>query len=140
MRRQVLVLMIAGGAALPWAIAARARSVWEGVYTEAQATRGETVYRQTCALCHGPTLDGTESAPELRGSALFKPYYGKSVQDLFKNVREKMPKDAPGTLTSQQAADVLAHVFKVNKMPAGTTELPAAPEALADIQIEPKPQ
>ena len=140
MRRLVIVLMLVALSVSPAAIAARPKSVWAGVYTDAQAARGAMVYRQTCALCHGPTLDGTESAPELRGSSLFKPYYGKSVGDLFKQVREMMPKDAPGTLSAQQVADVLAHVFMINKMPAGTDELPVAPDVLSDIRIEPKPQ
>ncbi|MCC7010291.1 MAG: cytochrome c [Acidobacteria bacterium] len=139
MRREVVVLMMIAGAWTP-ATSARALSLWDGVYTEAQAGRGETIYRQRCASCHGPTLDGTETAPELRGSTLLAPYYGKSVQDLFANVREKMPKDAPGTLTPQQAADVIAYVFRVNKAPAGASELPAAPAALSVIRIEPRPR
>jgi mono/diheme cytochrome c family protein len=32
------------------------RRVTDGVYTSAQATRGETVYRDRCATCHGATL------------------------------------------------------------------------------------
>nr|QQZ51043.1 hypothetical protein JKL49_07660 [Phenylobacterium glaciei] len=29
------------------------RSVWDGVYTEAQAQRGQAAYAQSCGLCHG---------------------------------------------------------------------------------------
>jgi len=134
-RLVVAILLAVNGVA-----AGRMRSVWDGVYTDGQASRGEAVYRKTCALCHGPTLDGTESAPELRGSALFKPYYGKSVHDLFKQVQEKMPKDAPGTLSAAQTADVVAYVFKVNTYPVGAEELPVVADGLADIRIEPKPQ
>jgi mono/diheme cytochrome c family protein len=127
-------------AGVPALSSAQTKSVWAGVYTDAQAARGEAVYRRICSLCHGPTLDGTESAPELRGSALFKPYYGKPVGDLFTSVRDKMPKDAPGTLTPQQVADVLAYVFKANKMPAGPDEVAVSAAALADIVIAPRPQ
>ena len=140
MRREGVLLVVMAAVACASGMTMRARSLWEGVYTDAQAARGEAIYRQSCALCHGPTLDGTETAPELRGSTLWQPYYGKSVQDLFRNVREKMPKDAPGTLTAPQTADVLAYVFRANKVPAGSTDLPVAPESLSDILIERRPQ
>lgn len=33
-------------------------SVWDGAYTQDQAERGEALYRQQCATCHGDTLEG----------------------------------------------------------------------------------
>src|SRR3977135_1766333 len=35
--------------------ASTSRSVWEGVYTEEQAKRGEEAYRKEWASCHGGT-------------------------------------------------------------------------------------
>src|SRR3974390_2788593 len=35
------------------------RSVLDGVYTDAQATRGELAYTKTCAECHDLSFDGT---------------------------------------------------------------------------------
>ena len=35
------------------------RSVWDGVFTEEQAQRGEPLYRANCASCHGDTLKGS---------------------------------------------------------------------------------
>ena len=32
------------------------RSIWDGVYTDAQADRGREQYTQHCANCHGDTL------------------------------------------------------------------------------------
>ena len=43
------------------------RSVWDGVYTAEQAKRGEALYGQHCAACHGGTLLGAEAAPALTG-------------------------------------------------------------------------
>src|SRR5262249_10822653 len=43
------------------------KSQWDGVYTEAQAKRGEGFYSQYCASCHGPDLAGGEMAPGLTG-------------------------------------------------------------------------
>ena len=34
------------------------KSVWDGVYSDAQATRGKTAYSEQCASCHGPELTG----------------------------------------------------------------------------------
>ena len=34
------------------------RTVWEGVYSEAQGQRGEAAYTENCAKCHGKTATG----------------------------------------------------------------------------------
>jgi hypothetical protein len=51
-------------------------------------------------------------------------------------VRTNMPPDAPGTITDQQAIDVIAHMFAVSTIPAGDKELPADPKALEAFVIE----
>ena len=38
----------------------------DGVYSDAQASRGQTLYAQRCTGCHGPALAGA-SAPALTG-------------------------------------------------------------------------
>ena len=43
------------------------QTVWSGVYTEAQAYRGEKVADTLCIGCHGPGLDGGDSGPKLVG-------------------------------------------------------------------------
>ena len=44
------------------------RSIWDGVYTEAQAKRGEAIYFERCVRCHGPALmGGTDGAGPLTG-------------------------------------------------------------------------
>jgi hypothetical protein len=50
-----------------------------------------------------------------------------------------MPADAPGTLTPQQTSDITAYVLKLNKYPAGQTELPTDLAALKNIKIEGQP-
>ena len=45
--------------------ARQAQSVWDGVYTAEQAQRGEPLYQQSCAECHGPDLAGGELSPEI---------------------------------------------------------------------------
>lgn len=112
------------------------RSVWDGVYTEAQAKRGEAVYRQNCASCHGVALEGIETAGPLAGARFTANWNGVTVGDLLERVRVSMPNDRPGTLSRQQTADVLAYVFSANRFPAGKTELARQTELLKQIKFE----
>ena len=34
------------------------KSIWDGIYSEEQATRGQALYSQECASCHGGELTG----------------------------------------------------------------------------------
>jgi len=112
------------------------RSVWDGVYTDEQAKRGEPVYHKECAPCHGDSLAGGESAPPLTGGAFLANWNGLTLGDLFDRIRKTMPQNAPGKLTRQQNADVLAFALSVNKFPAGKTELSRQTEFLKEIRFE----
>jgi mono/diheme cytochrome c family protein len=111
------------------------RTIADGVYSEEQATRGERVYRQTCTLCHGSRLLGSENGPELLGEPFLKSWYGRTVGDLFVETQQNMPKDDPATLSSQQVADVLAFIFRANGFPAGADALPGQERPLKAIAI-----
>ena len=117
---------------------ADSHSVWDGVYTEEQAKRGEDVYQKECAPCHGATLMGGESAPPLTGGAFQANWNGLTLGDLFDRIRKTMPQSAPGRLTRQQDADVLAFMLSANKFPAGKTELYRQSEMLKEIRFEAK--
>jgi mono/diheme cytochrome c family protein len=110
--------------------------VWDGVYTEEQAKRGEPLYRKECAACHGGMLTGGESAPPLTGGAFVANWSGLTMGDLFDRIRKTMPQSAPGRLTRQQNADILAFLLSVNKFPAGKTELYRQSEMLKEIRFE----
>jgi S-disulfanyl-L-cysteine oxidoreductase SoxD len=116
-------------------------SVVDGVYTPAQAKRGEELYGQFCASCHGAALNGGEMAPALTGGDFATDWIGLTLNDLFERIRVSMPQDQPGSLSRQQNADVLAFMLSAGKYPAGTTELPKEAEVLKTIKFEaPKPQ
>jgi mono/diheme cytochrome c family protein len=112
------------------------RSVWDGVYTEEQSKRGESVYQKECASCHGPSLGGGESAPPLTGGAFLSNWNGLTLGDLFDRIRKTMPQNGPGRLTRQQDADVLAFMLSGNKFPSGKTELYRQSEMLKEIRFE----
>ncbi|MGB9467371.1 MAG: cytochrome c [Candidatus Acidiferrum sp.] len=116
--------------------AGESRSVWDGVYTEEQAKRGEALYQKECKGCHGDTLAGGESAPPLTGGAFLSNWNGLTLGDLFERVRKTMPQNAPGKLNRQQNADILAFTLSVNKFPAGKTELSRQTEFLKEIRFE----
>lgn len=110
------------------------RTVWDGVYSDAQAKRGQDVYNQQCAACHAPTLTGGESAPPLAGDAFSADWNDLSVADLFERIRISMPQDSPGRLSRQEVADVLAYILSANKFPAAQMELDKETEALKQIK------
>jgi mono/diheme cytochrome c family protein len=114
-------------------------SVWDSVFTLAQAGRGETTYRSTCASCHGDSLAGINDAPPLAGPAFHKTWDGNALSSLFNRMSNDMPSDNPGTLTNPQVGELVAFVLKYNGYPAGKVELPAAAESLMQIKILPKP-
>jgi mono/diheme cytochrome c family protein len=114
------------------------KSIWDGVYSEEQATRGKALYAQECASCHGSELTGGEMAPPLAGGEFMAGWDGLTIGDLFERVRISMPQNAPGSLSGQQNADVLSFVFSSNKFPAGTSELPKEAGILKQIKFEVK--
>jgi hypothetical protein len=79
--------------------------------------------------------DRQRRRPPLQGDALISTWKGRSVADLFEKIQTTMPADAPGILTSQQAADVIAFMFALSKFPAGPSELNPQTPTLAAITI-----
>jgi S-disulfanyl-L-cysteine oxidoreductase SoxD len=131
------VIGVALCAAWAASVAAQAeRSVKEGVYTEEQAKRGEAVYAESCANCHGEQMEGIDMSPPLTGSTFGSNWNTLTVGDLFDRIRTTMPMDRPGSITPQQNADVIAFMLKANQHPAGKTELPSTVTPLKTIKIE----
>src|SRR6185436_7272815 len=114
------------------------KSIWEGLYSEEQATRGKGLYAQECASCHGGELTGGEMAPPLAGGEFLAGWDGLTVGDLFERIRISMPQNNPGSLSGQQNADILAFMFKASKFPVGTTELAKEAGILKQIKFEVK--
>ena len=137
--RRIDVLMWASAMVLLVVIGAAGaeRSVWDGVYTEAQSARGEAVYAEVCASCHAPELTGSEVVPALVGDTFLTNWSGLTAGDLFDRIRISMPQEKPGSLTNQQYADVLAFIFNRNRFPAGQDDLTDDVERLALIRIDP---
>jgi cytochrome c len=110
-------------------------SVWDGVYTAAQAERGGTFYAKECASCHGEGLMGQDQAPGLVGPDFLATWNGQTVGDLFEQTRKSMPKEAPNSFSRQEYLDVVAFMLRANGFPAGKTELPRATAELTELRI-----
>lgn len=123
---------VAGGGALR---AQEGATVWDGVFTEEQAARGETAYEQECATCHLADLLGDGIAPALTGAAFDFRWSDLSVGDMFVAIRATMPQGAPASLSPQGYADVVSYLLMKNDFPAGDAELPTDEEALNAILI-----
>jgi hypothetical protein len=104
------------------------RSTGQGVYSREQWMRGRDVYAGLCAGCH-PAV--THVGPQFTTS-----WAGKKLSDLFGFLRERMPKNDPGSLSEQEYVDVMSYMLRLNGMPAGIDEMPADSVALTKIRID----
>jgi hypothetical protein len=109
------------------------RTVWDGVYTDAQADRATATFSSTCSRCHTLTADGNRP---LSGDKFWEGFTQKSVADLLGFVSKNMPNGQGGSLPAATYNDLVALILKSNGFPAGSAEL--APETITNVQIIPK--
>lgn len=133
------VLACAGSPAATPPSPASSRTVWSGVFTAAQASRGGRAYARSCARCHGDDLRGGETSPALVGRSFLSLWEGASALELFEVTKTTMPEDAPESLPDATYADLVAHILEGNGFPAGSSELSANAQALATITIRREP-
>jgi mono/diheme cytochrome c family protein len=105
-------------------------TVWDRVFSEAQATRGEALYRKSCAICHRADLGGSDG-PSLRGPDFLGRW--ATVAEMLDDIRMTMPSNDPDSLTPQEYLDVIGFLFKFNGVPMGATDLAADSETLKEI-------
>jgi mono/diheme cytochrome c family protein len=115
---------------------AQQRTVWDGVYNEAQAQRGRATYLDACSNCHGRDLEGADMTPALTGAGFMANWDGLTVGDLADRIRVSMPLNSPGTLSRQENADVVAYILRFNQFPVGKEELPREVPAMKLILIK----
>lgn len=131
------LVLIAACALVRAADGQAATTVWDGVYTEAQAERGRTSYQQACISCHREDLRGDNTAPSLIGESFLFLWGDMEVSALSARVQKIMPPERPGSLSAQAYTDIIAFILQTNGFPAGNAELPAESDG-AHILITPK--
>lgn len=130
MNRVVIALLLA---AAVWAAGTGLRAAQpptrasQGVYTTAQARRGDAAYTDICLACHSRT--------RFRGEDFAAKWAGKPLATLYKAVKS-MPLGEPNSLDPQDYADVVAYLLSVNAYPAGQQELAPTDEAVATIFLD----
>jgi mono/diheme cytochrome c family protein len=117
-------------------LAGQTKTVWDGVYSDAQAGRGKKGYITHCAECHNEGLQGGDLAPALKGEDFLLQWNDKSMAELFERTQKTMPQSNPGGLMPQETADIIAYMLQVNRMPAGQADLPSEAAALKSIAIK----
>jgi mono/diheme cytochrome c family protein len=105
-------------------IAQTIKSAADGVYTDAQAARGEAAYKAECAICHGSTLEGG-LGPPLAGASFLGAWDKRPLVEAVDKIQHTMPATRPGTLSRAQATDLVAYLLKANAFRAASAELPA---------------
>jgi hypothetical protein len=151
--RRPFVVALALSLALSWSVAARrplSRSdtplaarrslrwttVWDSVYSLAQAARGESAYVKGCARCHGASLGGVDQSPPLAGGGFLGNWNGLPLSDLQERIRTSMPPDSIGLYDRPFVTDVIAYVLKANGFPAGAGDLSPETERLKTITVQ----
>ena len=107
-------------------------TVWDGVYTAEQATRGQAAYETSCKVCHRADLGGGQARP-LTGPKFWESWGEDVLSSLFSVIRERMPESSPGSLSDATYADILAYILQRNDYPAGSQLLTA--ESVKTIQV-----
>ena len=116
------------------------KTVWDGVYTKAQAQKGEAIYNEKCSKCHGSDAGGGD-APSLSDSGFAGDWDGLTVLQLFDRTRSSMPQDAPQSLSREETVSLMAYIFSKNNFPAGEIDLSERGEMLGIIKyVATKPQ
>lgn len=119
----------------------RTTSVWDGVFTDDQAVRGQSAYSGACSFCHGRRLNGAPDDPDMRSSPplararFLREWEGRSLATLYEYTRLTMPEDNPNSLADEEYADIIAYLLSASGMPAGDDELAPDSRSLARIVI-----
>jgi mono/diheme cytochrome c family protein len=111
------------------------RSVWDGVYAAGQAERGKTAFENYCVSCHGSDLSGGQG-PALAGGTFMQRWDFRNVNQLFTEMKTRMPRNDPSSLTDATYLDIVSYVLQANAFPAGADSLKADTDLLGSMRIE----
>jgi mono/diheme cytochrome c family protein len=110
-------------------------TIWDGVYTTAQADRGKATFDLSCSRCHNSDLSGSDRGPTLVGDKFLANWLDGNLEALFSFIRDSMPQGSANIVSDAGKADVLAYILQRNSYPTGTTELTPDTGKLEMVQI-----
>src|SRR5262245_27075 len=118
------------------AIAQAKKTTLDGVYTPAQAARGQKAFVKSCGGCHRDDMSGgDDSEPPLRGINFSAKWKDASVAELYDYIATNMPRSKPGSLPLEDCIDIVSFILQSNDMPAGATELTTDIDTLLQISF-----
>ena len=126
------VRVAVGTCILLWCAGAIAQS---GAFSPEQAKRGEALFLDKCAACHGNKLEGGQEAPPLRGDTFWSEWDQKTARALYGRIISTMPPDTPGSLAEKEVIDIVAFVARENGLPLGTRTIGSADE-LNNVKLQ----
>ena len=92
------------------------------IYSEAQAKRGEALFREKCLSCHVESSWG----PPLRGDSFWSFWNHKTARPLYSVIISTMPEASPGSLPEKDVLDLVAYILRLNGLPAGDQDIGSA--------------
>jgi len=110
-------------------------TIWDGVFSDTQAARGQQGYKQACARCHREDLLGDAGAPPLVGEMFLSRFDGSTADRMVKAIRASMPQEAPNSLGTEAYVDIVSYLLQANGSPSGASELSTDSEMLLQIQV-----
>ena len=133
-----LFILLLLGALVAAAQNASGPSIASGVFTAAQAKRGDDAYQASCSGCHGSDLRATNGeAVDLTYAAIRAKWNGKTLAARFETIRDTMPLGNGNSLGDKTYMDILAFILQFNEFPPGNQEL--VPETAKQIVFVRKP-
>src|SRR5579862_5193824 len=88
------------------------RSPAAGPFTAQQADAGRAIYQSTCAPCHLANMKGSFEAPPLAGGNFLNTWRSRTTAELFTRIRKTMPVNNPGSLSDDDAANLVAFILQ----------------------------
>jgi S-disulfanyl-L-cysteine oxidoreductase SoxD len=111
------------------------KTVLDGVFSDAQARRGQAAYTAHCSICHGDALEGV-SAPELTGNHFFERWREDTLDNIYNFIRENMPlgrEPDARRIPDSDYLDILTHILNVNGYRTGEADL--TPDLLENVML-----
>ena len=99
------------------------KTIWTGVYTKGQATRGGQAYTQVCVRCHRNDLSGGGKGHPLTGPSFFDRWHDLNLRDVFAYIQNSMPHDREVFVPADSARDIVSFLLEKNDVPAGNEAL-----------------
>jgi alcohol dehydrogenase (cytochrome c) len=130
-RKGWVLAMASMAICLPAQRSATAAETSEGA---AQAARGQIVFSQNCASCHGRNLDNGEFAPAVKGQGFLSHWGSRPVSEFAAYLRANMPPGRTSELGKNDYAALVAFLMTANGAPSDATSLPAGPATLGSTR------